>query len=640
MSKKKINSGYVTQTVDLESRILKYFPSDYQYFFKEPLFGTSDYANRATYIPNPEIEAQLDHFFHIPKSVLSIFLGYNGMGKSTILKNYLKVSSSDELSVQNNVVTFSKFNWNYNHLKGISYHLDQILHNINFRLCSKYQINWVNEVDTFSIFLRKTDPDLIGEDYFFMKESNDIASKNVTFYELRRFQFILQKIKVKQFLFVIDNIEYLNSEQRYIFINELTECFRLLTENITNMPIIKLLFSLQPDTLYIAQQYECFKDVKDLFYIKQTTTINLEKYFNLKLKYYNKKNNNWEAWTRCLPLFMKVSQKYNRKYDLIIKKLCNYSVPASMRIYSNILSNSKWMHDTSPHYSSDDKTAYFNSNDFFVNNITVIRSIACLEDEMFLSKVPSHLYSNHHDLHSFHKSSSVSVPICNLLYSTESEDYSILILYIIKFFYKYCGQDNFYGHIYQKAWDVIRIFSEIFYGIQDIESKISICISYLYDMRILDKSLKTKPGENHDLDPESRLYLTPRGEILWEMLRWDSVLLEIFREDYYREYSKSSSNNPFCSYVLMHQGKQCDIFADLIRIISDLLEQERNYINEALKNDTITSFKTNFGKDSACYQLLEGLKQSMSYSGLIKDNSLSKQLASLENDVQNIQNLL
>ena len=640
MSKKKINSGYVTQTVDLESRILKYFPSDYQYFFKEPLFGTSDYVNRATYIPNPEIEAQLDHFFHSPKSVLSIFLGYNGLGKSTILKNYLKVSSSDELSVQNNFVTFSKFNWNYNPLKEISYHLDQILHNINFRLCSKYQINWINEVDTFSIFLKKTDPDLIGEDYFFKQGSNDITSKNGTFYELRLFQFILQKIKVKQFLFVIDNIEYLNSEQRYIFISELTECFRLLTENITNMPIIKLLFSLQPDTLYIAQQYECFKDVKDLFYIKQTTTINLEKYFNLKLKYYNKKNKNWEAWTRCLPLFMKVSQKYNRKYDLIIKKLCNYSVPASMRIYSNILSNSKWMHDISPNYFSDDKTAYFNSNDFFVNNITVIRSIACLEDEMFLSKVPSHLYSEHHDLHSFHKSSSVSAPICNLLYSTESEDYSILILYIIKFFYKYCGHDNFYGHIYQKAWDVIRIFSEIFYGVQDIESKVSICISYLYDMRILDKSLKTKPGENHELDPESRLYLTPRGEILWEMLRWDSVLLEIFREDYYREYSESNSNNPFCSYVLMHQGKQCDIFADLIRIISDLLEQERNYINEALKNDTITSFKTNFGKDSVCCQLLEGLKQSMSYSGLIKDNSLNKQLASLENDVQNIQNLL
>lgn len=87
----------------------------------------------------------------------------------------------------------------------------------------------------------------------------------------------------------------------------------------------------------------------------------------------------------------------------------------------------------------------------------------------------------------------------------------------------------------------LRIFSETFYGIENIEQKITLCISYLFNMQLLDKSLKTKYGESTELTPQSRLYLTPRGEIMWEMLSWDSVLLEIFREDYYREYSNSST---------------------------------------------------------------------------------------------------
>ena len=73
MAKKKINSGYMTQTIDLESRILKYFPTDYKYFFNTPLFGTNDFANSNTYITNPDIEQQLDSFFCSSENLLSVF---------------------------------------------------------------------------------------------------------------------------------------------------------------------------------------------------------------------------------------------------------------------------------------------------------------------------------------------------------------------------------------------------------------------------------------------------------------------------------------------------------------------------------------------------------------------------------------
>lgn len=629
MAKKKINSGYMTQTIDLESRILKYFPTDYKYFFNTPLFGTNDFSNSNTYIPNPDIEQQLDSFFCSSENLLSVFIGYNGMGKSTILKNYLKAHSSDELLISKNNIIYSKFNWDYNFLKENSYHFNKILHNINSRLCAQYHINWTDEKESFFHFISVKDSSLISLDTPFEESLNEFSSYNSELFETRRLQFILQKQSIKQFSLVIDNIEALTADKYYILIGQFVECFRLLTENSFQAPVIKILFSFRPNTLYEAKQHGCFNNVEIKPYIKQISTINLEKYFNLKLKTYNKQNGNYKAWSKCVPLFMKVSQKYNRKYDQIIKKLCNYSVPESMKLYSNILSNSKWMHDTDTNYYEPEQK-YFNIEDIIVNNITIIRAIACLEDDMYIGKRPYFSSPNSHLQNSRKYSVTSPSPICNLLYSTESEDYSILILYIIKFLYKYCGQNNLYGYIYQKEWDIVRIFSEIFYGIDNIEEKISNCISYLFDMQILDKSLKTKYGESSELTPQSRLYLTPRGEIMWEMLSWDSVLLEIFREDYYREYSEEKPNNPFCSYVLMHQKKQHAIFEDLINMIFDLLEKEKEYKERAIKNDTITSLKTNFGNKCICSQLFEGLKQSMLYSGLIEDSRLNDKFFQLQ----------
>lgn len=616
MARKKINSGYETKTKALEKRMLKYFPPDYTYFFQKPLCGMNDYANRNNYIPNESMEQQLDAFWNFEKNILSILIGYNGMGKSTILKNYIDVQSSDELSITEKEVLFSKFDWNYNHLKQNAYSLSHIIHNINSRLCTHYNIAFKNEEESFFSFLMKMDPDLVSIDCSFSNSLSEIKDKYTEIYEIRKLQFLLQNYKIRQFTIVIDNIECLNLDRRYGFLSKLVECFRLLTESPSEKTIIKMLFAFRPSTLYEAQQHGCFGNRKIDLYIKQQDTINLEKFFGLKLKNYNKDSDFFESWFKCRPLFIKVSQKYNRKYDQIIKKLCNYSVPASMRLYGNILSNARWMHDTKSDFYENEQE-HFNIDDIVVNNITVIRAIACLEDEMFVPKTPSSEYMLQ-NLFSSHKSARNAMPICNLLYSTQTTDYSILILYIIKFFYNYCKKDNFYGSTYLKCWDIVKIFTETFYGIDNIAEKVSACISYLFDMQILDKSIKTKQGEKSGLNSESRLYLTPKGEIMWEMLSWDSVLLEIFREDYYRDYSPGGSNNSLCSYVLMNAGKQCEIFNDLIRMIGDLLETERIYRKQAKNNDTITSLKENLGENCVCFQLFEGLKQSMSYSGLIK----------------------
>ena len=288
MARKKINSGYETKTEALEKRMLKYFPPDYTYFFQKPLCGMNDYANRNNYIPNESMERQLDTFRSFEKNTLSILIGYNGMGKSTILKNYMDVQSSDELIITEKEVLFSKFDWNYNHLKQNAYSLSHIIHNINSRLCTHYNISFKNEEESFFSFLRKKDPDLVSIDCSFLNSLSEIKNKYTEIYEVRKLEFLLQNNKIRQFTVVIDNIEYLNLDRRYDFLSKLVECFCLLTEASPEKTIIKMLFSFRPSTHYEALQHGCFGNRKIDFYIKQQDTINLEKFLSLKLKNYNK----------------------------------------------------------------------------------------------------------------------------------------------------------------------------------------------------------------------------------------------------------------------------------------------------------------------------------------------------------------
>ena len=86
----------------------------------------------------------------------------------------------------------------------------------------------------------------------------------------------------------------------------------------------------------------------------------------------------------------------------------------------------------------------------------------------------------------------------------------------------------------------------------------------------------------------------------------------------------------------MQTGQQYEIFKDLIRMINCLLEKEKVYRDKAKENDTFTSLKENFGKKCICAQLFEGVKQSMMYSGIIKNSEISNDFYKLQGSIDNI----
>lgn len=92
------------------------------------------------------------------------------------------------------------------------------------------------------------------------------------------------------------------------------------------------------------------------------------------------------------------------------------------------------------------------------------------------------------------------------------------------------------------------------------------------------------------LRDDSLIYLSSKGEEMWKMFAQDSVLLELFREEVYRNYDKVDFNMQ-CSFDLIETGRQKEIFLDLLKYIEYLGDKEDDLRNSVMEETKRISIK-------------------------------------------------
>lgn len=75
------------------------------------------------------------------------------------------------------------------------------------------------------------------------------------------------------------------------------------------------------------------------------------------------------------------------------------------------------------------------------------------------------------------------------------------------------------------------------------------------------------------------LYISPRGTELYEMFKRDSVLLEMLREDVWRDYSGWNYIGK-TSNELMQERKEKELYMDLLQYIDYLAEKRSDIFDE------------------------------------------------------------
>lgn len=127
-------------------------------------------------------------------------------------------------------------------------------------------------------------------------------------------------------------------------------------------------------------------------------------------------------------------------------------------------------------------------------------------------------------------------------------------------------------------------------------------------------------------------YVSSRGEEIWEMFTTDSVLMEMYREDFV--FADGTTRLP--SKELMDNGEQTVIFLDLIKMENILCDEEEKMIKIALTNQSYSKYISMFGNKSLTEHMLEGIQRSLEYSGKVGEPQIKAEKDKLWQRIQSI----
>ena len=202
-------------------------------------------------------------------------------------------------------------------------------------------------------------------------------------------------------------------------------------------------------------------------------------------------------------------------------------------------------------------------------------------------------------------------PIPNVLLNSELGDNnnSILSLYIIAYFKPETSEYRGYGANTVEESRLKSDLPDLFtdnspVGVQQMNKRISKTLVSLCAFGVIGKALGTDSK-----DP--RLFITRKGAEIWNMLAPDSVLLEMYREDYYRDYNPqehSADTDRFkSSQDFMQNGRQQFIFVELYKLLRELLQIERGMLEVVIRNGAGDKYGCLFDEKNMVGHLMGGV---------------------------------
>lgn len=634
-----------------ENDIYRKFKFQFDNLLTADEIPTTDKVFEQLYVRDKNFEDAVDLFLRSVGHAMRFCVGYTGIGKTTSIRHCLELGVSNvtrldtksKTDPDKNIIIFPAFFDGARGKNFDSYNLIQRVSAVCTSLEEKHNelrgiIRTPEGREQFYKFLRKHTPrileieddlSLIGLSYEEeIKERIQYAQKN------HKFEYIANKLKYyimcKQSVYdrlviVLDDVETLPEKQQDDVIEEylhLYECLRNTEFSEDIKYRINLLISIRPHTLRLYQQSEYNTKYRRLeAYPVATNTVlkksavQLNEMFENRFNYYTNLSSkiigNRGSWDDCYRQLMLLNDAFGGKYKEMILNLCFMNVREALSVYSQIFANRFWIQGN----RLKEEAFTVDSQDYYFNNINVIRAIGCNNFAVFTGVENS--------------------VIPNFLLSSELEDYSIQCLLVMQYFILYAQSSEgtkyiTYGQNARKLGDIHKDWVAIL-GPNRTE-QINKALIYLFEKKILRKSFEDVDDTvtldtAESLTDDSKLYISPRGYELMAMLSRDSVLLEMLRECAWRDYDgRDEFYSRLSSYELLLQKEQYKIFIDLLEYIDYLREQEEKFLFESVEKIDLKKYRASFGKTLVVTYLMHGVENSLNYSGIINMPKVSSKL--------------
>lgn len=603
--KRKINQVAANMGIATSGRLYEKSRDIYE-FLLNPDTGVKEKGE--LYIPDDQTVSALRGIIKQPMDSITNLIGYPGIGKSSDIRYSFSVKNGVPklLNEDKTVVLLCSFDgYIQQHPSSKETETAITLTRRVSAVCTKLEDEfpqlkkWFYSPEGkggFLKFIQQTNPHVLESFRDSRGSTADEQLKQVEEYDF--FVYAASKLKYylsrpdsqyERVLIIVDNIESQpvdGQEQLLSQYFRLFSCLRNLPEGMEKRVYVNLLIVLRPDTYYRIKwgPFAPSHSTKDIFKNKR---IDLASYFRKKAASLSVEAQNLNAPHRreAENTLFTLCEKFDKKYANMIMGIVNMDVCAAMKVLKDILSKSVWV----TRDACTDQSESSARDEYIFNNITVIRSIACDVNLVYIN--------------------SKNQLIPNVLFNTETEDNSIISLYILAYFIKRDARFMEYGGKTVFEADLIRDFCDVFKGLVDIERRVSDTLHYLTDHGILGLSSQASSGEQG-------LYLSSVGMEIWNMLESDSVLMEMYREDYFQEYNAEDYVQFKSSFDLMQENNQEAIFIELYKILTQLfVDEELPLIKAVDACGAWGKYESLFQNKTVTEHLMKGVDCSVLFSG-------------------------
>jgi hypothetical protein len=624
MPKKKINEGKPLCGYTGGNDIYRKFQYQFSRLLNPNGFPQNEAEFFKTYVHGSPVEDTIKSIISHNDHSLHFFVGYAGIGKTSLIKHCFEVFySTPKIYRKKCIIIWPSF-FNGRAGEDNSHNLTKKLLSVCSEIETEYEIkerfDSNNDRSEYLKFIKQTCPEIlenINPNQLRNKSDEEIRELRLNaawetdkyMFALSMLKFYLQKycVDIKKLIIIVDDIEALNYKRQISVIRDYLSCYTELKTSIHsdsyNQFGISIVISIRPHVNRLLNGERIIDSFPQNIRITKEDAAPLGMLFTKRFEYFSENNTeaigNLSTWQACYNALMSITNKFGGKYSRTILNLSHRNIRDALVHYTRVLGNRTWIQNdaiVSPYFTVE-------PSEYCFNNINVIRALGCNE--------------------SFYYSSAQDNFIPNLLFTTVDEDYSLLCLLIVKMYIKKQHADIFYGLDYVLISDIERDICNLLSFIPNIKKSVEMSIRYLFDKEVLRKSIDDEDKEQTVENPgvitsESKLYLSLKGIELWDMLGSDSVLLEMYREDIYRETESSITDS---SYDLMSVGRQRDIFKDLLYLIEEIFEKEEHILVECKDKKLYGTYENMFGSDLVSKHLWLGVKKSMDYSGVLHKNN-------------------
>ena len=583
-----------------------------RFFNKFSEDGTSYY-----YVHQPEIEEKLDEFSHSPVDSEKFLIGFTGIGKTTLLKNYFKIKDSDPFFSSDKclVAYYSVYSDDILNETSLKKNFCSYLETVVLELLKRTQFDSNNPEDqqVFLEYVESRKARLVVDEISFNGTRQDVAQRLKRFrkehpldYYAALIGFIVSKCNkegncVNELVLIYDDIESRPPELHIPIISMAQDFSAKLRESDGSRKyIVKTIISLRNYTFRYnyarhsdaRRNYsedvilkDCIPTMKDIF----------SKRFNV---YYENDDvraaiSNEIRWNESVNLLYDVVNNI-ANFGETISAIANYDIAHSLKLFLRVLSNHRWF--------APNETYYQGAYDLKPENYLPIK------ERLYkaLAYGEGYVYSDGDD--------TVLPNIIRFHEESDEENVELMSLYVMEYMLYQSRTNNItlYGEHSIEGKKLKDSIVKILNCPEESENAklVDIAIERLYMQRCLLQSIfqaeadgqdKTHNHHRRKYDSSYKLYLSLRGNKLMELLENDSLLLEFYRDDIDTELS----GNEIPSSEMLQTEK----LIYLINICKQLFEKEQLFIRDADKKKYFRCFGGGF----VTTRLLKGIANTYKY---------------------------